>query len=157
MWLLHVIWKRWASQKILWEDPGITLLEVKADCLSEGQSAEWCPKICLAGTVIFKIWIPFSKNKNSLWGKRSHYYLFYQIACTLYIHMLFAWLTLKAEMVGWHHLFNGQELGQTLRWWGRGRSGVLQSTGSQRVRYNLATEQQQQLWRHLSFWHLPTL
>ena len=27
--------------------------------------------------------------------------------------------------------------------------------GSQKVRYNLATEQQQQLWRHLSFWHLP--
>ena len=94
------------------------------------------------------------KNKNSLWGKRSHYCLFYQIVCTLYIHMFFAWPTLKAEMVGWHHHFNGQELRQTLRWWGIGRSGVLQSMGSQRVRYNLATEQQQQLWRHLNFWHL---
>ena len=29
------------------------------------------------------------------------------------------------------------------RWWGTGRPSVLQSTGSQRVRHNLATEQQQ--------------
>ena len=28
------------------------------------------------------------------------------------------------------------------RWWGTGRTGVLQSVGSQRVRHNLATEQQ---------------
>ena len=34
------------------------------------------------------------------------------------------------------------------RQWGTGRPGVLQSTGSQRVRHNLATEQQQQQkWR----------
>ena len=30
------------------------------------------------------------------------------------------------------------------RWWGRGRPGMLQSMGSQRVRYNWATEQQRQ-------------
>ena len=43
------------------------------------------------------------------------------------------------EMVGWHHWCNGHELGQTR--WGTGRPGVLQSTGSQRLRYNSATEQ----------------
>ena len=47
------------GNKIHWEDPGVTLLEVKADCLSEGQLAEWCPKRCLADTVIFKVWISF--------------------------------------------------------------------------------------------------
>ena len=31
------------------------------------------------------------------------------------------------------------------RWWGTGRPGLLQSMGSQRVRYNWATEQQQQI------------
>ena len=30
------------------------------------------------------------------------------------------------------------------RWWGTGRSGVLQSLGLQRIGYNLGTEQQQQ-------------
>ena len=48
-------------------------------------------------------------------------------------------------MVGWYHQFNGRELGQTLeKWRGTGRSGVLQSMGLQRVRRDLATEQQQQ-------------
>ena len=32
------------------------------------------------------------------------------------------------------------------RWWETERSGVLQSVGSQRVRYNWATEQQQLVW-----------
>ena len=31
------------------------------------------------------------------------------------------------EMVGWHHWFSGYELGQTLRWWGTERPGMLQS------------------------------
>ena len=35
------------------------------------------------------------------------------------------------------------------RWWGTGKSGVLQSTGSQRVRHDQATEQQQTL--HMSY------
>ena len=34
------------------------------------------------------------------------------------------------------------------RWWGRGRPGMLQSMGSQRVRYNWATEQQRQQCLH---------
>ena len=51
----------------------------------------------------------------------------------------------EGEMAGWHHRCSGHELGQTLgRWWGTGRPGVLQSTGSQRVRRNWVTEQQQQ-------------
>ena len=41
------------------------------------------------------------------------------------------------EMVGWHHQFNGHEFGQTLEVGdGRGRTGVLQSMGLQRVRHN---------------------
>ena len=48
--------------------------------------------------------------------------------------------TTEDEMIGWHHWLNGhgfeklQELVMT------GRPGVLQSMGSQRVRYNWATE-----------------
>ena len=35
------------------------------------------------------------------------------------------------ETVGWHHQFNGHELGQTLRrWWGTGRPSVLQVHGA---------------------------
>ena len=47
-------------------------------------------------------------------------------------------------MVGWHHELNGHESEQTL-----GDSegqGSLASLGSQRIRHNLATEQQQQTW-----------
>ena len=45
-------------------------------------------------------------------------------------------------MSGYHHRFSGCELGPTL---GDGEEqGSLQSTGLQRVRHNLATEQQQQ-------------
>ena len=40
-------------------------------------------------------------------------------------------------------------LANSRRWWGTGKSGVLQSTGSQRVRYDRATEQQQTL--HMSY------
>ena len=40
------------------------------------------------------------------------------------------------DMVGWHHWASSG------RWWWRGKS-VLQSMGSQRVRHNWATEQQQ--------------
>ena len=44
-------------------------------------------------------------------------------------------------MVGWHHQLNGHEFEQTP---GDGEGpGVLQSMGSQRVKHNLATEQQQ--------------
>ena len=40
------------------------------------------------------------------------------------------------EMVGWHHQFNGHELGglQELGW--TGRPGVLQFMGSQRVAHD---------------------
>ena len=48
------------------------------------------------------------------------------------------------EMVGWHHWFNGHELGQTS---GddegqTGKPGVLQSMGTQRVGHDLVTQQQ---------------
>ena len=46
-------------------------------------------------------------------------------------------------MVGWHHQFNGHELGQTPEDGERtGGPGASQSMGSQRVRHDLATEQQ---------------
>ena len=45
-------------------------------------------------------------------------------------------------MVGWHHQFNGHELEQTLG--DSERQGIL-SMGSQKVRHDLATEQQQRV------------
>ena len=45
------------------------------------------------------------------------------------------------EMVGWHHRLNGHEFEQTPG----GKPGVLWFTGSQRVRQDLVTEQQQSL------------
>ena len=48
-------------------------------------------------------------------------------------------------MVGWHHRFNGHEPGQTVGdGKGQGSRVILQSMRSQRVRYDLVTEQQQQ-------------
>ena len=49
-------------------------------------------------------------------------------------------------MVAWHHQLNGYESEQTQR--RTGKPGVLHSIGSQRVRHNQATEQQNQaLWK----------
>ena len=50
-------------------------------------------------------------------------------------------------MVGWHHQLNGHEFEQTLgESEGEGRKpGVLQSMGSQRVRHDFVTEEQQVL------------
>ena len=52
--------------------------------------------------------------------------------------------TTEDEMVGWHHQFNGYELGQTLGG-GKGQWSLMccSPRGSQRVRYDLVTEQQQ--------------
>ena len=50
-------------------------------------------------------------------------------------------------MVGWHHRLNGHEFEQTLAdGEKRGKPGMLQPMGLQRVGCNLATEQQ---------WSLP--
>ena len=48
--------------------------------------------------------------------------------------------TREDEIVGWHHWLNEHELGQTGRWWGIGRSWMLQSMGSQRVRHDWVTD-----------------
>ena len=48
------------------------------------------------------------------------------------------------EMIGWHHQFNGHEFEQTCGELRTGKPGMLQSMGSQRLRYDWATEQQQQ-------------
>ena len=46
------------------------------------------------------------------------------------------------EMVGWHHWLNGRWVwASSGSWWWTGKPGVLQSTGSQRVRHDLVTEQ----------------
>ena len=51
--------------------------------------------------------------------------------------------TTEDEMVGWHHQLNGHEFQQAPGVGdGQGKPGVLQSTGSQRVRPNLVTKQQ---------------
>ena len=47
------------------------------------------------------------------------------------------------EMVGWHHWLDGHEfmsLRSSASWWWTGKSGVLQSTGLQRVGHDRATE-----------------
>ena len=46
------------------------------------------------------------------------------------------------EMVGWHHRLNGHEFEQRGRQWRIEKPGELQSMGLQRVRHDLATEQQ---------------
>ena len=50
----------------------------------------------------------------------------------------------KDKMVGWHHQLNGHEFEQT-----PGKSGVLQSMGSQRVGHNRTTEKQLKEFRCL--------
>ena len=46
-------------------------------------------------------------------------------------------------MVGWHHRLSGHEFEQAPgKWWRTEKPGVLQSMGLQRVRDDLATEQQ---------------
>ena len=56
------------------------------------------------------------------------------------------------EMVGWHHWLNGYEWANSERQLKTGKPGVLQSTGLQRGRHDLATEQQQMLF--LKYNHL---
>ena len=52
-------------------------------------------------------------------------------------------------MFGWHHQFNGHELGQTPEDGERtGGPGASQSMGSQRVRHNLATEHKHTFTRY---------
>ena len=52
------------------------------------------------------------------------------------------------KMVGWHQWVSGHESEQTPGdSEGQKEPGVLQFTGSQRVRHELVTEQQQTLWR----------
>ena len=49
------------------------------------------------------------------------------------------------EMVGSHYPFSGHEPGgNSGRWWGKGRPGMMQSMGLQRVRHGLVIEHQQQ-------------
>ena len=50
--------------------------------------------------------------------------------------------TTEDETAGWHHRLNGLEFEQSGSWWWTGKPGLLQSMGSQRVRHDLATEQQ---------------
>ena len=48
------------------------------------------------------------------------------------------------ETVGWNHWLNRQRVwANSGRWWRTGKPGVLWFMGSQRVRHNLVTEQQQ--------------
>ena len=50
------------------------------------------------------------------------------------------------EMVGWHHRLNGHESEQTVGdSEGQESPACLQFMGSQRVRHNLVTKQQQQI------------
>ena len=44
------------------------------------------------------------------------------------------------EMVGWHHQLSGWVWLNSGSWWWTGRSGVLQSMGSQRIGHGWATE-----------------
>ena len=53
------------------------------------------------------------------------------------------WAT-EDEMVGWHQWQWKWVWGNSRRWWRTGSPGVLQSVGSQRVRHDLLSQQQQQ-------------
>ena len=56
------------------------------------------------------------------------------------------------EMIGWYHWLNGWVWANFGRQWRTGKPGVLQLMESQRVGYNLVTEQQQQQrWDHPGF------
>ena len=45
--------------------------------------------------------------------------------------------TAEYEMVGWHHQLDGHEFETNSgRWWRTGKPGMLESTGSQRVRHD---------------------
>ena len=48
--------------------------------------------------------------------------------------------TREAEMVGWHHWFNGHEFEHVGNWWRTGKPGVPQSVGLQTVGYDWVTE-----------------
>ena len=50
------------------------------------------------------------------------------------------------EMVEWHHQLNGHKFEQTGKQQRTGKPGVLQPMGLQRVRHNLATEQQHAIY-----------
>ena len=50
-------------------------------------------------------------------------------------------------MTGWHHQLKGHEWANSGRQWRTGKPGVPQSMGSQRVRHDWVTEQQQILCR----------
>ena len=49
--------------------------------------------------------------------------------------------TTEDEIIGWHHWLDGHEFEQALGVWWTGKTGVLQSMGSQRVREDWTMEQ----------------
>ena len=49
------------------------------------------------------------------------------------------------EMIGWYHWQRTCVWANSGRWWKTGKPGVLQYMGSQRVRHDRVTEQQQQI------------
>ena len=60
------------------------------------------------------------------------------------------------EMVGWHYWLNGHEFEQPLRdSGGKGSQTCFSPWGSQRVRHNLATEQQFWFFLRFFFWYVP--
>ena len=70
--------------------------------------------------------------------------------------------TTEDEMVGWHHWLNGREFEKTLGdSEGQGSLVCCSPWGSQRVRYNLATERQKLFmsggWKNSPFQLLPTV
>ena len=57
------------------------------------------------------------------------------------------------EMVGWHHQLTGYEFWvNSGSWWWTGRPGMLQSTGSQRVRHDWESELN---WTEFKFSQMP--
>ena len=58
------------------------------------------------------------------------------------------------EMVGWHHRLDGQEFEQTPGG-SEGQGSVQQCTGSQRLRHDLATEQQKTMFNFMYHLKMP--
>ena len=66
--------------------------------------------------------------------------LFRRVFCVFFL----TYEATEDKTIRWHHCLNGHEFEHTPEVVKDREPGVLQSMGSQRVRHNLATEQQQQ-------------
>ena len=107
---------KWNCVVLLWLPQFLSIMSSRFICV-----LAWDRNLFLFFTLktIFIIWKDPDAGKEWRWEKKG---------------------MTEDEMVGWHLWLNGHEWVTTMSWWWTGRPGVLQSTGSQRVRHNWVTE-----------------